>query len=153
MKGNGSSDTQKNTVKIIAYREFFRYTYTTPQKRGAFFREKGRPMYTVALIIELIVAILLMVVVLMQSSKGGGLAGAFGGSNLGTVFGVRRTADFLTKATQVLAAIFMVLALVINLWLLPRGTATRESVIQSAPPATSLPPIQEAPAPASSEQK
>lgn len=102
-------------------------------------------MYTVTLIIELIVAILLMIVVLMQSSKGGGLAGSFGGANLGAVFGVRRTSDFLTKATQWLAAIFMVLALVINLWFLPRGTSTRESVIQSAPPVQSLPPVQEVP--------
>ncbi|MCX7984786.1 MAG: preprotein translocase subunit SecG [Bacteroidetes bacterium] len=103
-------------------------------------------MYTIALIIEIFVAILLMVVVLMQSSKGGGLAGSFGGANLGAVFGVRRTSDFLTKATQWLAAIFIVLALVINLWFLPRGASTRESVIQSAPPTQSLPPIQEAPA-------
>lgn len=110
-------------------------------------------MYTIALIIELIVAILLMVAVLMQSSKGGGLAGSFGGSNLGAVFGVRRTSDFLTKATQILAAIFMALALIINLWLLPRGTATRESVIQSAPAATSLPPVQEAPVTPSPAQK
>ncbi|HOV98231.1 MAG: preprotein translocase subunit SecG [Bacteroidetes bacterium] len=103
-------------------------------------------MYTVLLIIEILVAILLMIVVLMQSSKGGGLAGSFGGSNLGSVFGVRRTSDFLTKATQWLAGIFMVLAIVINLWFLPRGTASRESVIQSGPPpATSLPPVQQLP--------
>ncbi len=102
-------------------------------------------LYTIALTIELIVAILLIIVVLMQSSKGGGLAGSFGGANLGAVFGVRRTSDFLTKTTQVLAAIFMILALVINLWFLPRGEQTRESVIQSAPPATSLPPVQQVP--------
>ncbi len=107
-------------------------------------------MYTVAIIIEVITAILLMLVVLMQSSKGGGLAGSFGGANIGTVFGVRRTSDFLTKATQWLAGIFMVLALVINLWLLPRGNQTRQSVIQStAPPPAALPPTQQGGAPAS----
>jgi protein translocase SecG subunit len=55
-------------------------------------------MYMFALFIELIVSILLMVAILMQSSKGGGLAGSFGGSNIGAVFGVRRTSDFLSDA-------------------------------------------------------
>ena len=102
-------------------------------------------MYTLALFIELVVSILLIIVILMQSSKGNGLAGSFGGSNIGAVFGVRRTSDFLTKATQWLAGIFLVLALLINLWLLPRGEKQRESIIQSAPPAASLPPAQQAP--------
>lgn len=101
-------------------------------------------MYLFAITIEVLVGILLMLAILMQSSKGGGLAGSFGGANLGTVFGVRRTSDFLTKLTQWLAGIFMILALVINLWFLPRGEQKRESVIQSAPPAA-LPPTQQAP--------
>jgi hypothetical protein len=39
----------------------------------------------------------------------------------------------------------MVLALVINMWLLPRGEMKKESVIQSGPPSTALPPTQQAP--------
>ena len=100
-------------------------------------------MYTLAMIIEILISVMLIVVVLMQSSKGGGLAGAFGTSNMGAVFGVRRTSDFLSNATQILATVFVVLALVINLWLLPRGDVQRESVIQSVPPAASLPPTQQ----------
>ncbi len=102
-------------------------------------------MYTIAITIEVIIAIVLILVVLMQASKGGGLAGSFGGSNIGTVFGVRRTSDFLIKLTQWLAGIFLVLALVINLWLLPRGEQMKESVIQSGVPPTALPPTQQAP--------
>jgi preprotein translocase subunit SecG len=102
-------------------------------------------MYTLAITIEVIIGILLMLAVLMQSSKGGGLAGSFGGANLGTVFGVRRTSDFLTKVTQWLAGIFMLLALVINLWLLPTVEKQKESVIQSAPPPAALPPAQQVP--------
>lgn len=98
------------------------------------------------MIIEIIVSIMLIGVVLMQSSKGGGLAGAFGSSNMGAVFGVRRTSDFLAKSTQVLATIFVVLALVINMFLLPKGDTQRESAIQSVPPAATLPPTQQ-PAP------
>jgi len=101
-------------------------------------------MYTLFITIEVIIGLLLIVVVLMQSSKGEGLAGTFGGTNLGAVFGVRRTSDFLSKLTQVLAGLFMILALVINLWFLPTSEK-KESVIQSGPPPVALPPAQETP--------
>lgn len=80
--------------------------------------------------IEIILAILIIIAVLMQSSKGGGLAGSFGGAQMGTVFGVRRTADFLSKLTSVLAAIFITLSLVINMFFLPSKSKPTESVIQ-----------------------
>ena len=102
-------------------------------------------MYTFSILIEVVIGVLLILAILMQSSKGGGLAGGLGGANIGTVFGVRRTSDFLTKLTQWMAGVFMILALVINLWLLPRGEIKRESVIQSGPPPAALPPTQQAP--------
>jgi preprotein translocase subunit SecG len=87
-------------------------------------------MFTVLMSLEILICILLIIVILMQSSKGGGLAGTFGGGNVGMVFGVRRTADFLIRATQVLAASFIVLALVINVFFLPtRTSANVESVL------------------------
>ena len=89
-------------------------------------------MYTVLIILEIIVSILLILVILMQASKGGGLAGTFGGGNVGMVFGVRRTGDFLTKATQILGIAFGVIALIINLVALPRNAGvSTESVIQT----------------------
>ncbi|HAL55111.1 MAG TPA: preprotein translocase subunit SecG [Bacteroidetes bacterium] len=97
-------------------------------------------MYTFFIILEIIVGILLTIVVLMQASKGGGLAGTLGGSALGMTFGVRRTSDFLTKTTTILATLFMVLALFINLVVLPRGGKDEQSLIQSSPQPTSLPP-------------
>ena len=86
-------------------------------------------MFSVLIGLEVLVAILLIVVVLMQASKGGGLAGTFGGGQAGAVFGVRRTADFLIKATQILAAAFILLSLLINLFFLPR-TENIESILQ-----------------------
>ncbi len=71
-------------------------------------------MQTFLIIIHFIVTILLMVVILLQSSKGGGLAGVFGGGAMGTVFGGRGAASFLSKITTVLATIFLVLALLIS---------------------------------------
>jgi preprotein translocase subunit SecG len=98
-------------------------------------------MYTFLVAIEIIVSILLMVVILMQSSKGGGLAGTFGSSSMGTVFGVRRTADFLSRATTILATIFLALCLIINIFYLPGRTDVGESVIQSGSPATAPAPV------------
>jgi preprotein translocase subunit SecG len=92
-------------------------------------------MFTFMMLIQILVSVLLIAVVLMQSSKGGGLAGTFGGGSVGMVFGVRRTADFLTRATQVLAGTFLVLSLIINLFFLPRGTVSEESVLQRGGPA------------------
>ncbi|UCD18242.1 MAG: preprotein translocase subunit SecG [Candidatus Zixiibacteriota bacterium] len=68
-------------------------------------------MFTVMIAFHTLVAILLVVVVLMQSAKGEGLAGAFGGGGgglSGAVFGGRGAASFLSRATTVLAIIFMV---------------------------------------------
>ena len=98
-------------------------------------------MYTFLVGIEIVVSILLVIVILMQNSKGGGLAGSFGGGNFGTVFGVRRTADFLTRATTILATTFILLTLIINVFFLPgKGASSKESVIQSGQ--SSVPPAQ-----------
>ncbi|MDP4116073.1 MAG: preprotein translocase subunit SecG [Bacteroidota bacterium] len=82
-------------------------------------------MYTLVIFLATVIAIFLIVIVLLQSSKGGGLAGTFGGANMGTVFGSRRTADFLSKATWWLAGSLAVLALVTNLFLLPGKTSSK----------------------------
>jgi preprotein translocase subunit SecG len=87
-------------------------------------------MFSFLIVINILVCVLLIIVILMQSSKGGGLAGSFGGSNVGAVFGVRRTADFLSKLTTILAIVFVVLTLMINFFFLP-GRLSKESVIQS----------------------
>jgi len=60
------------------------------------------------LVIHVLVCIGLILIILMQSSKGGGLAGAFGGGGaMGSVFGGRGAATFLSKTTIALAVIFM----------------------------------------------
>ena len=66
-------------------------------------------MFTIILVFHVLVAFSLTLVVLMQSSKGEGLAGsAFGGGGIsGAVFGGRGAASFLSRATTVLAVLFM----------------------------------------------
>jgi preprotein translocase subunit SecG len=67
-------------------------------------------MATIISILIIIVCILLILVVLVQNSKGGGLASSFSSSN--QVMGVRKTADFLEKATWTLAASLLVLSII-----------------------------------------
>ncbi len=91
-------------------------------------------MYTVLVVLEIIVAILLIAVVLMQSSKGGGLAGSFGGAGagFGNMFGVRKTADILSRMTTILGTVFIVLAFLINLFFLPsKATNEQKSFLQT----------------------
>ena len=108
-------------------------------------------MYTLLVLLATIIAIFLVVMVLLQASKGGGLAGTFGGAGMGTMFGSRRTADFLSKGTWWLAGALAVLALVINLFFLPgQTTAEQRSVIQESgktnvPTSPTLPPQNQAP--------
>jgi preprotein translocase subunit SecG len=66
-------------------------------------------MYTLISVLILMVCILLVMVVLVQNSKGGGLAANFGVSN--QIMGVRRTADFLEKATWTLASLLLLLSI------------------------------------------
>lgn len=104
-------------------------------------------MYALLIFVSVVIAVLLIIVVLLQASKGGGLAGSFGGSGqFGTVFGTRRTADFLSKITWWLGGALLVLAIVINLFFLPgQSTSTqRDSIIQgggrqTVPTAPALP--------------
>lgn len=66
-------------------------------------------MFAIWVTFHVIVCFALIVVVLMQSSKGEGLAGtSFSGGISGAVFGGRGAAGFLSKATTVLAVVFMV---------------------------------------------
>lgn len=66
-------------------------------------------LYTLFTVLVIIVSILLILVVLVQNSKGGGLAANFSASN--QVMGVRKTADFLERATWTLAVSLLVFSL------------------------------------------
>lgn len=66
-------------------------------------------MSAIVSILILITCILLILIVLVQNSKGGGLSSTFASSN--QVMGVRKTTDFLEKATWTLASVLVVLCL------------------------------------------
>jgi len=66
-------------------------------------------MITVLTLAHFVICVLLIAVVLLQKSKGDGLSGAFGGGGALTAsFGNRGAASLLSRATTVLAVLFMV---------------------------------------------
>ncbi len=67
-------------------------------------------MFAFLLIVQTLIAVSLIAVILMQRSEGGGLG--VGGSSSGFMT-ARGAADFLTRSTAVLGALFIVLSVVL----------------------------------------
>lgn len=67
-------------------------------------------MYTLIIVLVIIASVLMCGIVLIQESKGGGLASSFSANN--QIMGVRKTTDFLEKATWTLAICMVVLSVV-----------------------------------------
>ncbi|MDA9792501.1 preprotein translocase subunit SecG [Schleiferiaceae bacterium] len=66
-------------------------------------------------ILIVVVSILLVLVILVQNPKGGGLSSAFGGDSPQMLGGVKKTTDFLDKATWALVIGLFVLVIGMNL--------------------------------------
>ena len=66
-------------------------------------------MFNFFILLIVLAAILMCLIVLIQNSKGGGLASGFSSSN--QIMGVRKTADFLEKATWTIAAAMVILSI------------------------------------------
>ena len=78
-------------------------------------------------VIFIVIASLLMIgIVLIQESKGGGLASNFSSSN--AIMGVRKTTDFIEKATWGLAASLVVFSIVCAHF--APGSSTESSVME-----------------------
>ena len=99
-------------------------------------------LYYLIAAIYVLVCLSLIGSILLQQGKGGDIANAFGGGGSQAAFGARAGATLLTRATSVLAALFIVLSLVLTTW----GQRGPGSVVggMAAPPPAALP----APAPA-----
>jgi preprotein translocase subunit SecG len=81
-------------------------------------------MYTLFVILIVLAAVLMIGIVLIQESKGGGLSSSFAGYN--QVAGVRKTTDFIEKATWTLAAAMVAIS-IICAWVAP--TASTDSSV------------------------
>lgn len=67
-------------------------------------------LYNIVIVLILLICIALAGIILIQNSKGGGLAANFSAPN--QIMGVRKTTDFLEKATWTLAVLLIVLSIV-----------------------------------------
>ena len=85
-------------------------------------------MYWLLIVLVVIAAFLMIGVVLIQESKGGGLSSNFSSSN--AIMGVRKTTDFIEKATWGLAIAMVVLS-VMSAFVVP-SASTDQSVIEKA---------------------
>lgn len=83
-------------------------------------------MYLLLVILIVIAAILLCFIVLIQNSKGGGLSSGFSSSN--QIMGVRKTTDFLEKATWGLA-VFIVVMSIVTSYVVPSASSESGSAI------------------------
>jgi len=93
------------------------------------------------------VSIGLIITVLLQSGKGGGLAGAFGGGEVETVFGSRGIASRLTKMTTGLAVAFMLLCIILAFISSPRqaGKSAIQERLDAGQPQSTAPAATPAP--------
>lgn len=93
-------------------------------------------LYIFLTVIQAIIAVALVGVILMQRSEGGGLG--IGGSPSG-LMSARGAADFLTRATAILATIFVLLS--IGLAALAVGTTGTRQVDTSLQRTAPIPPV------------
>lgn len=103
-------------------------------------------LYIFITVLQAIIAVALVGVILMQRSEGGGLG--VGGSPSG-LMSARGAADFLTRATAILAGLFVLLSIVLAaLAVNTGGSRTVDTSLQRGAPAApvSAPVVPAAPA-------
>lgn len=90
-------------------------------------------MPTFVTVIHICTCLLLILVILIQSGKGAEISASLGGSSQ-TVFGSSGGANFFTRFTSVMAAVFMATSLILTVL----GNQSRKSVFEGV---TTRPPI------------
>jgi len=94
--------------------------------------------YYVVVGVHVIACLFLIGVVLLQQGKNQDLASAFGGGGTQTAFGPRGSANVLSRATTILAGVFMVTSLALSI-LRPKTSSFLDQV--QTPPAASPAPM------------
>jgi preprotein translocase subunit SecG len=66
---------------------------------------------TLLVVLQVVCAIAIIVLVLLQHGKGADMGAAFGGGASGSLFGASGSANFLSRSTGVVAAVFFIATL------------------------------------------
>ncbi len=91
-------------------------------------------MYIFLIVIHVIVCLVLVAVVLLQAGRGGGFSDMMGGAQPQSIFGTQ-TNEFMTRATEVCAVLFIVTSLSLGIISTQRG----KSLISQQMPVVSAP--------------
>jgi preprotein translocase subunit SecG len=108
-------------------------------------------LFYLIVVLHVIACLFLIAVVLLQQGKGQDLASAFGGGGTQTAFGPRGSATVLSRATTILAGVFMVTSLALSI-VKPRASGVLDTVpeaVASPSPQATAAPVTMPPAPAS----
>ena len=111
---------------------------------------------TILFVVQILVAVALCGLILLQHGKGADMGAAFGSGSSGSLFGAAGSANFLSRTTAILAAVFFLTSLGLT-YLGTTHTKTgvmQQGVMQDAPAtkaAEGAAPAPAAPAPATPE--
>jgi preprotein translocase subunit SecG len=105
---------------------------------------------TLVLTVHVVVAVGIIFLVLLQHGKGADMGAAFGSGSSGSLFGATGSANFLSRTTAALAAVFFLTSLGLAYLATHRPQTTGGSVMQgvAAPPAAAPKPAGDVPQPA-----
>jgi|SRR6185437_5343706 len=108
-------------------------------------------MQTLVLVLHILAAAGIVVLVLLQHGKGADMGAAFGSGSAGSLFGSAGAANFLSRTTAVLAAVFFLTSLGLTYFSMPSktGGVTQQLEIPAVPHGAATP-AQKPAAPASS---
>jgi preprotein translocase subunit SecG len=103
-------------------------------------------LFTIILAVQLLAAITMIGLILIQHGKGADMGAAFGSGGSGSLFGASGSANFLSRTTAVLAAVFFVctLALAYAGNLRPTGSGSVLEGTIAPPEAGVTPPVRPA---------
>ena len=96
-------------------------------------------LYGLILAVHLVACFVLILVILLQAGRGGGFADGAGGGAAQSLFGTRGTV-YLTRATTVFAATFMVTSLTLAILSIQKGRSLMESAVTETKPAPAVTP-------------
>ncbi|HUQ75651.1 MAG TPA: preprotein translocase subunit SecG [Burkholderiales bacterium] len=86
---------------------------------------------TLLIVVHVLVALSIIGLVLLQHGKGADMGSGFGGGASGSLFGATGSANFLSRMTAVLAAIFFILSLALAYTATRRPAAEGGGVIDA----------------------
>ena len=87
---------------------------------------------TLILVVQMLSALAMIGLILIQHGKGADMGAAFGSGGSGSLFGATGGANFLSRTTAVLAAVFFVCTLLLAYFSNVRSTAPTGRVLEGA---------------------